>query len=325
MSKSRDQVLRMLAMVPFLQGNRGVPVTDLAKELGVSPKQIRDDLLLLTFTGKGEFGGDLIDVNSDAFEDDGVINLRDADFLSRPLRITAQEGAGLVVALRTLRASAGVDDGAVIDSALAKIEAALGESMRPPVDVVVDEVDPHIRQAIQRGLNDGMRIQLSYATVSRDDRTERLVDPLRTFTERGRLYLEAWCLTAQDLRFFRLDRVLAATVTEVRVEPHDAVSRDLSTGVFVVGDETPYLLVQLHPSAMWMTEYYPMEILQADADGIYKAKLFGADAGWLRRVVMRSAGAVAVIEPSDMRDAVIASAQAALAAYDGDDDAASKE
>ena len=326
MSKSRDQVLRMLAMVPYLQSNTGVPVNDLAKELGVSARQIRDDLLLLMMTGKGEFGGDLIDVNADALTDDGVIYLRDAEFLSRPLRITAQEGAGLVVALRTLRASAGTEEGAVIDSALTKIESALGESSRTRVDVVVDSVDPDIRQAIQRGLSEGRRIELSYATVSRDDRTDRLVDPRRVFTERGRLYLEAWCLMAQDLRFFRLDRVLSATVTDQPVEHHDAAPRDLSSGVFTVGDETPYLLVRLHPSASWMAEYYPMEILgDADSDGVRTAKLFGADPGWLRRVVLRSAGAVAVIEPADMRDAVIASAQAALAAYDGDDDTASKE
>lgn len=319
MSKSQAQVLRMLAMVPYLQSNDGIPVHELARELGVPAKQVRDDLFLLMMTGTGEFGGDLIDVDVTALEDEGVIHLRDAEFMARPLRVTAQEGAALVVALRTLRASSGPGEEAIIDSTLAKIEAALGESAQTPVDVVLDDVDPAIHRTIVQGLTEGRRVALVYATASRDEQTERRVDPRRVFTERGRLYLEAWCLKAEDLRFFRLDRVLSAELTDESVEDHEAESRDLSDGVFTVGSDTPYALVELHPSALWMTEYYPVELIEADERGVWTAKLFGADPGWLRRLVIRSAGSVAVLEPEDLRHDVTEAARAALAAYDGSD------
>jgi len=317
MSKSHDQVLRMLAMVPYLQSNDGVPVNELARELGVPAKQIRDDLLLLMMTGTGEFGGDLIDVDTTALEDEGVIHLRDAEFMSRPLRITAQEGAALVVALRTLRVSAGAAQDAIIDSALAKIEVALGDSAHTPVDVVLDEVDPAIHQTIVQALAEGRRLALTYATASRDERTDREVDPRRVFTERGKLYLEAWCLKAEDLRFFRLDRVLAARPTGEPVEDHDAQPRDLGEGIFTVGAETPFALVRLHPGAQWMTEYYPVDLVDQDADGVWTAKLYGADPGWLRRLLIRHAGSVEVLEPAEMRAEVTETARAALAAYDG--------
>jgi len=309
----------MLAMVPYLQSNDGVPVNDVAQEFGVTPKQIRDDLKLLMFTGVGEYAGELIDVDLTALEEDGVVHIRDAEFMSRPLRISAQEGAALIVALRTLRASAAGDELGVIDSALAKLESAVGESVNAPVDVVVEQVDPAIHHTIVRALAEGRRLSMTYATETRDERSRRDVDPRRVFTERGKLYLEAWCLTAEDLRFFRLDRVIAAEMSETAAEDHDAAPRDVSGGMFTVGKQTPYALVELHPGAHWMTEYYPVELVEQDDRGIWTAKLFGADWGWLRRLVLRNAGSVAVLEPEHLRSQVVETARSALGAYDEGD------
>ncbi len=317
MSRSQSQVLRMLAMVPYLQGNDGIPVHDVARDFGVTPKQIRDDLKLLMYTGVGEYAGELIDVDLTALEDHGVVHIRDAEFMSRPLRISAQEGAALIVALRTLRASATGEEIVVIDSALAKLESAMGDTVHAPVDVVLDqEVDPAIHHTVVRALAEGRRLTMTYATETRDERSEREVDPRRVFTERGKLYLEAWCLTAEDLRFFRLDRVIAAEMTSTAVEDHDAAPRDVTGGMFTVGDQTPYALVELHPGAHWMTEYYPVELVEQDDRGVWTAKLFGADWGWLRRLVLRNAGSVTVLEPAELRSQVVETARSALDAYD---------
>jgi proteasome accessory factor C len=316
MSTSHQQVLRMLAMVPYLQSNDGVPVDEVAREFGVKPKQIRDDLRLLMYTGVGELPGDLIDLDVTALQEHGVVHIRDAEFMTRPLRITAQEGAALIVALRTLRASAAGDELTYLDSALAKLESAMGEQVNTPVDVVVDEVDPLIRDTIGRALADGRRLTMTYATETRDEQSRRDVDPRRMFTERGRLYLEAWCLSAEDLRFFRLDRVVDAELTDTPVTDHDAASRDVSDGMFTVGRQTPFALVELHPDAHWMSEYYPVELVEQAPDGVWTAKLFGADWGWLRRLVIRNAGAVRVLEPDHLVTDVVEAAASALGAYD---------
>ena len=39
MSKSRQQVVRMLALVPYLRGQDGIPVYDVAEEFGVAPNR----------------------------------------------------------------------------------------------------------------------------------------------------------------------------------------------------------------------------------------------------------------------------------------------
>lgn len=315
MSRSRQQVVRMLALVPYLQGNDGVPVNEVAAEFGVTPKVIRDDLRLLMYTGTGEYAGELIDFDLTALEDDGVVHIRDAEFMTRPLRISTREGVALIVALRTLRASASGLELTVIDSALAKLESAVGDTASAPVDVVLDEVDPAIHAAIIESLTGGRRLALSYATASRDERTDRDVDPRRLFTEQGKLYLEAWCLKAEDLRFFRLDRIVSAEVLAIDAEEHDAAPRDLSDGFFRVGDETPFVVVDLHPRAHWLTEYYQVDLVSQDENGTWRAKIYGADWSWLRRLVLRNAGSVSVIEPEGFRVRVVDDARLALEAY----------
>ena len=51
MSNARDQVQRLLALVPYLRENDGARVDDVAAEFGVRPKQIIADLKVLWFCG----------------------------------------------------------------------------------------------------------------------------------------------------------------------------------------------------------------------------------------------------------------------------------
>jgi proteasome accessory factor C len=306
----------MLALVPYLQAHGGIPVNEVAAEFGVTAKQIRDDLRLLMYTGTGEYAGELIDFDLTALEDDGVVHIHDAEFMTRPLRISTREGVALIVALRTLRASASGSQLSVIDSALAKLESAVGETAATPVDVLLDEVDATIHSTVVHALAQGKRLELTYATASRDEQTDRQVDPRRLFTEQGKLYLEAWCLKAEDLRFFRLDRIVAAELTSFDAEDHDVAPRDLSAGFFTVGEATPYALVDLHPRAHWLTEYYQVDLLEQRDDGVWRARLYGADWAWLRRLVLRNAGSVCVLEPAELAAEVSSQAALALRAYD---------
>lgn len=316
-NRSAQQVVRMLALVPYLQGNDGVPVREVAREFGVTPKQIRDDLRLLMFTGVGEYAGELIDVDLAALEVDDVIHIRDAEFLSRPLRLTADEGVALVAALRTLRASASGSQLPIVDAALAKLETAVAaEGAVEAVDVHVADVDEQVRDTVAGALADGHRLEIDYATDSRDDVTTRQVDPQRLFTRQGHTYLEAYCLRADDVRFFRLDRVVRASDTGQAAQRHDTTTRDLGEDLFEVDEQTPSAVLDLDPEAHWLTEYYPVEEL-GEAAGRRRVRLYGGDEAWLRRLVLRNGGTVHVVEPASLRVQVLDTARSALAAYDG--------
>ncbi len=107
---ARDQVTRLLALVPYLRARESVPVQEAAREFGVSAATIRRDIGVLMFCGLPGLGmGDLIEVDFDALEGEDVIRLSNADYLARPLRLDSTEAAALVVGLRSLLEGSGDD------------------------------------------------------------------------------------------------------------------------------------------------------------------------------------------------------------------------
>lgn len=317
MTTSEAQVTRMLALVPYVQEHAGVPVDEIAAEFNVPARTILRDLNLLVMTGVGKFGGDLIDLDYDALETSEVVYLRDAEFMSRPLRLNGSEAAALIVALRALRASAGPDEAAVIDSALAKLESAALGTVTSPVDVHVDPVDASIHDDLTRAVREHRRLRIAYAGAARDDRTVRDVDPLRVFMSQGRIYLEGWCHHAEDLRFFRLDRIESAEVLDVPAESHDVRPRQLNESLFTPGPAGVDAVLEVAAAGAWIIDEFDAEVMEQTSGGT-RVRLRGTDDEWLRRLALRHADVVRVVEPRTLREAVAEAARTALDAYAGD-------
>jgi len=317
MNPSTKQVVRMLAMVPYLRTNQGIPVADLAREFNIRPAQAQRELRLLMLTGAGEFHGELIDFDLTALEDDGVVHIRDADFMPRPLRVTRNEAMALIVALQSLRQAATPEQAEFIDSVLVKLSEAAGTDLDAVVDVrPPTNVDPDVQVAVARALAGGCQLELVYTNEARDEQTSRVVDPHRSFDSGGHRYLTAWCHRAEDDRLFRLDRIVAAAVLEAPVTRTQS-ARALSDDLFRQGPDTPSAIVDLAPEARWLTREYRMDVLDENADGSLRALLHGSDLAWLRRVVLRAGGRMTVVEPAELAEQVQVAARAALAAYDG--------
>ncbi|MEU0092165.1 WYL domain-containing protein [Kribbella sp. NPDC006257] len=322
MSNARDQVQRLLALVPYLRENDGARVDDVAAEFGVRPKQIIADLKVLWFCGlPGAQMGDLIEIDIDAAEGDGVIHLNNADYLARPLRLAADEALALLTALRTLREVTAGHDRDAVDRAIAKLERAAGEGAAAvegsAAHVHVEPAAPEIADMVNRALAEHRRMHLTYDVPSRDETTERDVDPMRLVVSDGRTYLEAWCRLAEDVRLFRLDRIAAAKVLDLPSEPPpEATPRDLSNGMFQPSEYDLLATVRLEPPARWVAEYYPTESVEEGPSGSLIVKLRVADTAWLQRLVLRLGGSATVLEPADLSDQIAATARDALSAYD---------
>ena len=95
MRPSARDVQRRLALVPYLRSKQGVSVDEVAREFNVKPRVIRKDVEQLMMTGVGAHGGELIDIDLFAFEDDDRIYISNADFMTRPMRINGGEAAAL--------------------------------------------------------------------------------------------------------------------------------------------------------------------------------------------------------------------------------------
>ncbi|MGO1165905.1 MAG: helix-turn-helix transcriptional regulator [Janibacter sp.] len=304
-----NRVQRLLTMVPWLASRQGIEIERAAAGLGISEKQLMSDLDLLFMCGYGPMPDELIEASYEG----GRVFVSNAETIDRPLRLTVDEAISLIVGLRSLSAS-GAGESSAVERALAKLEGAAGAI--PGVErvvVVEDDTDSgHTLAVLRDALTAVRRVHLSYHVPSRDERTERDVDPMRLAHVDGHWYLEGWCHRAQDVRLFRVDRIEEVIVLDDPAQPPSGVTaRDLSGGAYQrQAADTPVRL-RLSPGAHWVAEYYPVTDRSSDGEDLL-VTLPTSNEGFLRRLVLRLGGGAEVVEPVALRESIAEHARAAL-------------
>ena len=317
-ASTRDQLARLLALAPYLQTRGEVPLSEVAADFGVSSAQMLKDLRVLYLCGLPGFGpGELIEINVEALESDpdGLVRIDNADYLARPLRLGSNEATALIVALRALLDSSTVASREVIERTLAKLEAATEEGATPLVDVRVPEPPPALKQArdsLARAITSDRQVRLGYLVPTRDEVTERIVDPIALLTRDGKTYLDAWCHLADDRRLFRVDRITAAEVLESPRAVPDLEPRDLSEGLFEASPDDLVARLRLTREMRWFAEYYPVLTTEETDEGGLEVTLAVSDERWLLRLALRFGGGMRVLEPAELDERVRAVARDAL-------------
>lgn len=313
-----DQVARLLALVPYLLAHGEVRLEDAAERFGVSARQLDKDLRLLFLTGLSPgLPGDLIEVDIDALEGEGVIRVDNADYLARPIRFAPAEATALIVALRTMLDQADEPGRALLERTLAKLEAAAGADPEAILALHVDEGAtpgaqhvPPLESAISRG----RQVRLDYHVPSRDERTERVVDPRGVARVENVLYLDAWCHTAGGERVFRLDRILDLEVLDSEVADPKGRPRDL-TDAWFVDAQAATVTLRLEPPAFWVCEYYPVLERRDGPDGTLDVDLSVTSEDWLTRLLLRLAPHAHVVGDDAATAAVAQTVRRALTLY----------
>ena len=212
-----DRLQRLLALVPYVVSRNVVGLAETAAAFGVSERQLVDDLNMLW----------CVELRSpdpycpiDLSYEGGEIVVSQAESIDRPLRLGVDEASALLIALRMLAEVPSLEDRSALSRTIAKLEVAAGAAGAASAQVAVQVDDSAAGSAATRlrdALARGHRVHLSYYVPGRDEATERDVDPMRLLVVEGRTYLEGWCLRAEAVRLFRLDRVLALTVLDQQI------------------------------------------------------------------------------------------------------------
>ena len=138
------------------------------------------------------------------------------------------------MALKTLLELPGLAERDAVGRALDKVSVAVGHAggSVTPVVVSVDAREEALA-VVREGLERHRALHLHYYVPTRDERTERTVDPMRLLLVDGHWYLEAWCRRVEGVRLFRLDRVDDVAVLDERSAlPPQAHERNLDDGVY---------------------------------------------------------------------------------------------
>lgn len=319
MTPVSTRLVRLLNMVPYFQANPRISYADAAADLGVSVKQLRDDLRQLWMCGLPGYGpGDLIDFEFSG----GTIEVTFTAGIDHPLRLTSPEATGVLVALRALLDVPGVMDPAAARSAIAKIESATGTAGHSAEGAASDERAPFESEAaaaVRTAVRDNLALAIDYYSASHDTLSSRVVDPIRIVLVADHSYMEAWCRSAEGVRLFRLDRIVEARVLdEPSAPPPPAAQAGPDTSLFdpdTTDPSLPTATLLIQRSAAWMFDYYPLRSIREFPDGSCEATMTYASDQWMARFVLGFGSAVRVREPQHLAERVRQSAAAALDAY----------
>ncbi len=318
MVTSAERLRRLLALVPYVvHGGGQIGLPEAAATFGMTERELIDDLNLAWCV---ELKSPEPYCPIDLSYEDGEITISQAESIARPLRLAADEASALLVALRMLaeagggrqrRHPAGGEDrgcgrrigGRRARSSQSKSIVRTAPASPPPSTLPCAA---------------GKRIHLRYYVPGRDEATERDVDPVKLLVDldEGRTYLRGWSRLAEEMRTFRLDRVLDVAVLELPAETHPDRSRSAATGGCSVRRRRTCRSSSSWRPARWVADYYPCESLTELGDGRLRVAIHTPNTDWVRRLALRLGEDGRVIAPAELAQEVREAAAAALALYD---------
>ena len=155
----KDRMRRLLIMLPWLMERGSASITEMCERFQVSEQQLVSDLEQAAMCGLPPYLDEVVDL----FIDEGVAYVGVPRFFTRPLRLTAPEGFGLLMAGRAALSMPGADPAGPLARALTKLEAVLGDA-----DMVVDLALPPATADMISAVDDRARVSISYWSASSD-------------------------------------------------------------------------------------------------------------------------------------------------------------
>lgn len=253
-SRTVSRLSRILALIPYVLANPGVDVTEVMERFGYSIEELTRDLNAVFVCGLPGYGpGELMEAYID--EDEVVID--SADYFSRAPRLTSTEALGL---LASALAVAGSGQGTpALDSAIKKLTKVLipdaDEALAIDLTAVSDEVSTLRNAATNR-----LATKITYRSLSREETTERVIEPWLVFTTLGNWYVMGHCRMVDDTRTFRIDRVKDVVTLDDHFSPPETIP---APGVgYTPTDGDISAVIELTPAANWVLEYYPVDVIK---------------------------------------------------------------
>ncbi len=278
-------------------------VAEVTKRLKLSEEELAEDIEVLNVVNFGggtyvlyaEIQGEEIEVDSEPYGDN----------FARPARLLPLEAKALIAAI-DLFGDHLPQTG--LQSARGKIVAALGHDPSEEGLEIAREggSDSEVARIVNEAIVGRSVLDLHYYKENEDQFTKRSVEPYRLENGKEGWYVECYDLGREAIRHFKLDRVKEAKDSGESFEPRPEVEEMAGVEGWMTDGEVPTASVArvwVSPErARWLRE--ERTVVEELADGAVVVELPYAGTSWLVREILRGAGDLVVLEPSDAREAI---------------------
>lgn len=295
-----EQTARLLDLVPFLLSHQGISLTDLAKHFKVESDVMLDDLNTLWMCGlPGYTPLELIDL---AF-DSGFVTIRNAAPLAYVRTMSSSEIVALALGLDLLRENSeklGVEQSNRIEILGKKLRDQLGAQ----ISIVPNSNTAH-RSVISKAITERVPVEMTYYSTNSDQESKRLVTAYDFFRENDIEYFQGYCHSSRGMRTFRVDRIVAVSLSEsIEMIPDSQVRKNESIRV----DATLRTLDRASAEA------FGLVLADLRAGGSVTLQAFSPE--WLIRSIMAGAGSLVAQSPQEIVLQIRQSIDSTMALYE---------
>ena len=310
---------RLLTLILLLQKRPNQKAGDLARELGVSVRtlhryiELLDEMGIPVYTERGPYGGfSLV-----------------RGYKMPPLVLSSEEAVAVSLGASLVTEMWGALYQDAARAALAKLENVLPDEQQTEVAwarrslVAMNMHHPSldaqsaVLDKLRRAIRELRQVEMVYTSASAPEPGRRKVDPYALVHRYGWWYLAGYCHTRQEVRTFRIDRVLELSLLNESFKvPADFNARAYMERDFQ-GQPQVQARMRFRPEAAHAARinraYY--DSLEEQPDGSVVVVMSSPDLDWAASSILMYGPAVEVLEPAELRDLVRQTAQATVSLY----------
>ncbi|MFQ5745863.1 MAG: helix-turn-helix transcriptional regulator [Gemmatimonadota bacterium] len=306
---------RILYLLPAASRPGGAEIPELAGRLDVDPDVVLADLREVAdrtfYHPAGE--GDEFQISLEGNQ----VNIWSGRKFERPSRLSTREALALALGLRALAAESTAPRRERLLELARRLDGDLAAA--PSEDLwasfAIDESDRDgsgLRSVLLSAVQARRRCRMRYLTPGRDELSERVIAPYVVASAGGRSYVIGHCGLREEVRVFRLDRIVDVEPVDASFEVPEGFdpARYLAEGrVYRAEEEMTARVRYAKRIAPWVRERGPVEVL-ASGDVVVTFRV--SDPGWLVRHVLSHGPDAEVLEPPGLRSLVAETLRAAI-------------
>lgn len=306
-----DKAARYLRIATILHSHpKGISAQDVAKQLGVSKRTVYRDLSSME-----------LDAELPIWQDGGKWGLEEGAFLP-PLALTLHEAMTLFLAARVL-AKASDEHDSELTATFVKLAGVLPPVLREHVRATVDayattpanERFTRVFRVLTEAWAGGRVVEIEYGPgvyeAGKPARKARVrpyaIEPSALTRA---LYLVGWDEERDALRTFKVERIVAASVTPERFDAplSDEFARQMLRAWDVIADEDPVrVVVRFSPAVAARaaeTRWHPTQEVERQTDGslVWRATIAGSRE--IRSWILGWGPDAEVLEPAALREEI---------------------
>jgi predicted DNA-binding transcriptional regulator YafY len=316
-----SQLSRQWRLLQLIDRPSGVTLDDAAHELDCTTRTVWRDLSALQNAGFPIYSEKAADGHR------GLWRVVEGFKASLPLNLTLPELVALLMSRQLLGPLGAGPLGPAVGSAFAKIENVLSRDALKLIDQMRETIGvrgvgaklqapaAELVPKIQSALLDRRTIRMRYYSMSRDEESDRSVDPYHLTYYDGGLYLVAYCHMRKAVRMFAVERIrsLQPLAQRFTVQRGFDLKAYLDEALGIVhGELITVRVVFARAVAPYMKErlWHPTQTLRELPDGRVELTMRVADTLEVRRWILGYGVEAEVVEPAGLREALRAEAEA---------------